>query len=149
MATQLTWTDKQREIFNLLEEGKEFRAITDLGYTRNMVSRVKAAREDGQKPEPLKEDPDSSRTKQSSGPLDLVAVGSGKSSPIVFRLDKKEIVLDPLELMKQYRYYTEIVKKDGFTESFSEVLTIAVKLLWTSLLDIPITEDLLNAIFYE
>jgi len=156
MPTLLTWTDKQREIFNLLEDGKEFRAITDLGYTRNMVSRVKAAREDGQKPEPLEEDPagsgtDGSRTKQGSRTSQsLVGVSGPKSStPIGFKIGTKEIVLDPLELMKQYRYYTEIVKKDGYTESFSEVMTIAVKLLWTSLLDIPVTKDLLNAIFYE
>lgn len=143
MGKKLDWTDKQRKVFQLLEEGKEFKAITDLGYSLNMVSRVKTARKEGQKPGVEEE------KKQASGPLDLVAIGGGKSSPIVFRLDKKEIVLDPLELMKQYRYYSEIVKKDGFTESFSEVLTISVKLLWTSLLDIPITQDLLNAIFYE
>jgi hypothetical protein len=143
MSTQLTWTDKQREIFKLLEERKEFRAITDLGYTRNMVSRVKAAREDGQKPEPLE-------GSAGSGTIqNLITVAGPKGSPIRFTVGTKEIVLDPLELMKQHRYYMEIVKKDGFTESFSEVLTIAIKLLWTSLLDIPVTQDLLNAIFYE
>jgi hypothetical protein len=151
MSAKLSWTDKQRKIFQLLEEGKEFKAITDLGYSLNMVSRVKTARNEGQKPD-LEDDQNDGKggtPKKPSGPLDLVAIGAGKSSPIVFRLDKKEIVLDPLELMKQYRYYSDITKKDGFTESFSEVLTIAVKLLWISLLDIPITQDFLNAIFYE
>jgi hypothetical protein len=142
MSTKLRWTPKQREIAQCFEEGKEFKDIIAQGYTKNMASRVKTALGEGQKPETeLK----GSKTSQS-----LIGVSGPKSStPIGFKIGTKEIVLDPLELMKQYRYYTEIVKKDGFTESFSEVLTIAVKMLWTSLLDIPITEDLLNAIFYE
>jgi hypothetical protein len=151
MGAKLSWTDKQKEIFQLLEEGKEFKAITDLGYTLNMVSRVKTARSEGQKPESEggQNDGKPGDQKKPSGPLDLVAIGGGKSSPIIYRLDKKEIVLDPLELIKQYRYYSDIVKKNGYTESFSEMLTLGLKLLWISLLDIPVTKELLNAIFYD
>lgn len=149
MPTLLTWTDKQREIFKLLEEGKEFRAITDLGYTRNMVSRVKAAREDGQKPEPLEEDPNSSRTKQGSGTnQSLITVTGPKGSPISFKVGTKEIVLDPLELMKQHRYYTDLAKNDNLGYSFSEVLTMGMQLVWILRQDIPLTENMLTAIFY-
>lgn len=148
MPTLLTWTDKQREIFKLLEERKEFREITDLGYTRNMVSRVKTAREDGQKPEPLEEDTDGSRTKKGSGTTqDLVGLAAPKSTPIVFKLGRQEIVLDPLQLYRQYRYYEDLAKRDTLSYSFSEVLTLGMQLIWVLKQDIPITENLLTAIF--
>jgi hypothetical protein len=145
---KLIWTDKERAIADLTAQGKEFMEIVALGYSKSMVSRVVNALKEGQKPE-MKLGVEKDRTIEDETRRPLVMVTGPKTAPIIFKLDRKDIVLDPLELMKQYRYYTEIVKKDGFTESFSEVLTIAVKLLWTSLLDIPITEDLLNAIFYE
>jgi hypothetical protein len=145
MPTLLTWTDKQREIYKLLEEGKEFRAITDLGYTRNMVSRVKAAREAGQKPEPLEEDPASSRTNQN-----LIAVTGPKGSPISFKVGTKEIVLDPLELIKQHRYYLDLAKKDGnLGYSFSEVLSLGIQIVWILTQDIPLTENMIVGILYS
>lgn len=147
MAKGLQWTEKQREIDQHFADGKEFMDIVAMGYSLYMVSKVKKARAEGQKPEAKEKA--KVEAKGGNGKRELVGVSAPTSTPIVFRIEKQEIKLDPLELMKQYRYYTEIVKKDGYTESFSEVMTIAIKLLWTSLLDIPITGDLLNAIFYE
>lgn len=144
MPTLLTWTDKQREIFKFLEEGKEFKEITDLGYTRNMVSRVKTAREDGQKPEPLENTGlNGSRTNQN-----LITVTGPKGSPITFKVGTKEIVLDPLELNRQYEFYTDLAKKDGMKYSFSEVLTIGIQTVWFLVQDVPLTENVLTAIFY-
>lgn len=145
MPTLLTWTDKQREIAQLLGAGKEFKEITDQGYTKNMVSRVKTALAEGQKPELGKKEglEQGSKTTQ-----DLIGLTVPKSAPIIFKLDRKDIVLDPLELMKQYRYYADLAKKDNLNYSFSEVLTMGIQLVWILKQDIPLTENMLTAIFY-
>ena len=152
MPTQLTWTDKQREIYKLLGEGKEFKEITDQGYTKNMVSRVKTALAEGQKPvlEPEKD----LELKGSGTTKDLVGLAAPKSAPIVFKLGRQEIALDPLELYRQYRYYEDLARKDGkdgkdsLGYSFSQVLTLGMQLIWILKQDIPITENMLTAIFY-
>ena len=50
MLGNLRWTDKQREIAQLVADGKEFKDITAFGYSNYMVTKVKNALEEGQKP---------------------------------------------------------------------------------------------------
>ena len=140
----LTWTQKQREVAALADQSKTFQEITDLGYSLNMTSRVLNALKEGQKPELEVEAPG---TGSESRPL--VAVAGPKSAPIMFRIDQKQIALDPLELHRQYGYYLALTKKDGETAySFSEVLTLAMQVLWVLHQEIPVTENMLRALFY-
>lgn len=139
----LTWTEKQREVAALAEQGKTFQELIDLGYSLNMTSRVLNALKEGQKPELEVEDPGSGSDKP------LVAVTGPKSAPIMYRIDQKQISLDPLELNKQYSYYSDLTKKDGgISNSFSQVLTLSMQVLWVLLQDIPKDENMLKAIFY-
>ncbi len=41
MLGSLRWTDKQREIAQLVADGKEFKDITAFGYSNYMVTKVK------------------------------------------------------------------------------------------------------------
>lgn len=139
----LTWTQKQREVVELAEQGKTFQEITDSGYSLNMTSRVLNALKEGQKPELEVEESGSGSDKP------LVAVTGPKSAPIMYRIDQKQIALDPLELNRQYGYYLDLTKKDGETVySFSQVLTLAMQTLWALHQEIPWTENMLRALFY-
>jgi hypothetical protein len=148
MKSKITWTDKRREIAELAGQGKEFMEITALGYSKNMTSIVLNALKDGQKQE-LEQESKGGGTEGGSGiKRELVGTATPKSAPILFRLGLKEIVLDPLELNRQYSYYEDLARKDGLGYSFSEVLTIGIQLVWIMKQDIPITENMLRAIFY-
>lgn len=142
---QLEWTEKQREIYRLLKDGKEFMAVVAMGYSLFIVSKVKNAIAAGQKPE-AKEGNDGDR---SGGPQDLIGVKSPKSPVILFSVDKKEISLDPLELNTQYRYYLDLAKKDNLGYSFSQVLTIGMQIVWILTQDIPLTENMILGILYK
>jgi hypothetical protein len=50
MLGSLRWTDKQREIGQLVADGKESKDITAFGYSNYMVSKVKNVLAEGQKP---------------------------------------------------------------------------------------------------
>jgi hypothetical protein len=78
----------------------------------------------------------------------LIGTAGPKTSPILFRLGQKEIVLDPMELHNQYRYYLDLARRNGgITETFSEVLTLGMQVLWVLHQDIPMSENMLKAIF--
>lgn len=78
----------------------------------------------------------------------LIGAAGPKTSPIIFRLGQKEIVLDPMELHNQYRYYLDLSRRNGgITETFSEVLTLGMQVLWVLHQDIPMSENMLKAIF--
>jgi hypothetical protein len=49
MPGSLRWTDKQREIDQLVADGKEFKDITAFGYSNYMVTKVKNVLAEGQK----------------------------------------------------------------------------------------------------
>jgi hypothetical protein len=147
MKSKLTWTDKQREIAELAGQNKTFVEITDLGYSKNMTSRVLTALKEGQKPEP-KPEPGTPGTEPGGAAKPLVSGAAPKVSPIIFRVASREISLDPLELNRQYQYYLDLAKDDGMNYSFSEILTIGIQLVWVMSQDIPITANLLTALFY-
>jgi hypothetical protein len=143
MKAKLTWTEKQREIAQLANQGKTFLEITGLGYSKNMTSRVLTALKEGQKPE-LEEKSEGA----GDGARPLVAVAGSKGAPIIFRVASREISLDPLELNRQYGYYADLAKDNNFGLSFSEILTVGIQLVWIMMQDIPLTENMLRAIFY-
>lgn len=151
MARKLEWTPKQTEVYRLLIQPIEFKDIIAKGFTKNMVSRVKGAIQEGQKPEGELEpgvEPGGNGSKSKGGtnqPLITVA-GPARASPIVFKVGQQQIILDPLELYRQYSYYADLGKKDGLNYSFSEVLTIGMQLVWMLQQDIPLTENMLTAI---
>jgi hypothetical protein len=145
MATKvakITWTDKQKEIAKLVDEGKTFTDIINAGYSKHMTSRVLAALKAGQKPEP---EPGHDETGTSKG---LLGITGPKNAPITFKVASKEITLDPLELYNQYRFYESLARQDGLSYSFSEVLTMGIQLIWMMKQDIPLTENMMRAIFY-
>ena len=49
MPGSLRWTDKQREIDQLVADGKEFKDITAFSYSNYMVTKVKNVLAEGQK----------------------------------------------------------------------------------------------------
>lgn len=144
---QLRWTDKQKEIAQLLQEGKPFKDIIALGYTKSLVSKVRNALGMAYNPEPK---PKTSENQEpgDNGKRNLVGLKAPKSSPILFTINKKEIALDPLELNTQYRFYQDIAKRDGMSYSFSEVQTIGIQLVWMLMQDIPLTENMVMGILY-
>lgn len=105
--------------------------------------------EDGEAKEPGGNGKKEAKEKDTSGkPRDLISGSVPKSSPIRFAFAQKEILLDPLELHTQYRYYLDLSKRNGgITETFSEVLTLAMQVLWFLHQDIPVTENMLKAVF--
>ena len=103
-------------------------------------------RTDGGSPEGVKKG--EPKEEKPPGTKSLVSVSAPKSGAIVFRLEKRDIPLDPLELNTQYRYYSDLCKNDHMKHSFSEVLTMGMQLVWVFNQDIPITENFLRAIFY-
>lgn len=140
---EITWTEKRKEVADLAAQGKGFMEIVSLGYSKDMTSKVlNALKKDNEPVEPP-------RGGSGAGDKPMVTVVGPKIAPIVFRVDQKQIVLDPLELNTQYRYYAELVRRDGgITEAFSQVLTLAMQVLWVLHQDIPLTENMLKAIFY-
>jgi len=147
MKSKIVWTDLRREIAELAAQGKEFNEIIALGYSKNTTSIVLNALKDGQKPKPKDsgtEDGDGT----DAGTKPLVAVVGPKTAPIIFSFEQKKISLDPLELHAQYRYYCDLAKRDGgITESFSEVLTLGMQVLWVLHQNIPMTPNMLKAVF--
>jgi hypothetical protein len=145
---QFTWTEKRKQIADLAGQGKRFMEIIAMGYSLDMTSKVIKALKNGQKPPEVTE-VEGAKDKTPEREKPLVAVTAPKIAPIVFRIDQKQIVLDPLELNAQYRYYIDLAKKDGgITDSFSEVLTLGIQVLWVLHQDIPLTQNMLKAIFY-
>jgi len=142
----IVWTDKQREIARLMAESKTHSQLRQAGFYPNLIQKVKRALEQGSVP-PSEEEAVAKEEEQKSSQK-LVSVKSPSPSPIVFRLDKKEIALDPIQLNKQYGYYEDIIKKDGLTNSFSEVQTIGIQLVWLLMQDIPLSENMINGILY-
>lgn len=152
MAKQLTWTDKTRDVAALLQTGKDFMEVVGMGYSKNMVSRVKTALDSGQKPvEPgAEESVDGVEQGSSTRERQFMGVKTPtKGSPISFKVGTDDILLDPLELYHSYRYYLDLSRKNGgISNSFSEVLTYGMQLVWMMCQDIPITENMMRAIFY-
>jgi len=155
---KLSWTDKQRQVADLVQQGKSFTEITGLGYSLHMTSRVATAIKEGKKPPPRQE---VEKTGKDGGngagggngggggsPQDLVAITGPKTAPIIFRIDRREIHLDPLELHRQYDYYADLAGKNDMSQTFSQIQTFGVQLIWILMQDIPLTENLLRAIFY-
>jgi hypothetical protein len=160
---QFTWTETRREIADLAAQGKEFMEIIALGYSKDTTSKVLRKLRRDQKAEELangenpgeegESDEKDGEKEGKEGQLPgrskpLVAATSPKTAPIIFRLGQKEIVLDPLELHAQYRYYIDLARRDGgITESFSEVLTLGIQVLWALHQEVPMTPNMLKAIF--
>lgn len=145
----LTWTDKQRAIAGLADQGKEFLEIVDLGFSKTMASRVLRALKAGQKPTLKPEGGVETETETKGETKPLVAVAGPKSAPIIYRIDQKQIALDPLELNRQYSFYADLIKdNDDMKYSFSEVLTIGIQIVWFLQQDIPHTENMLRALLY-
>jgi hypothetical protein len=156
----LDWTEKQREVAALLASGKSFMEVVNAGYSLSMVHRVSHALNEGQKPTPLDQlkdgesDPGGGSNEQgesdknAKGGRPLVAVVGPRSAPITFRVDSKQISIDPLELHRQYGLYADLAKDNSFTLSFSQLQTIGIQIAWVMLQDIPITENFLRALFY-
>jgi len=143
----MTWTDKQREIVDLLQQGKTFTEIVDMGYVKSTVHKVKKALEDGQVPEVKEETGGNGKQGgKDGGPHDLLAIKTPSPAPIVYTLDRKDIHLDPLELNRQYGYYEDLSKNDGLNYSFSQILTMGIQLVWLLKQEIPLTENLLRAV---
>jgi len=151
---EITWTKKRKKVAALAAEGKTFMEIVAKGYSKDMTHKVLKALKAGQeppqpKPKPSEEGDPSNGDNPPGGEKDLVAVAGSKGSPIVFWVEQKKIALDPFELHKQYGWYSSIANKDGgISNSFSEVLTLAMQVLWVLLQDIPKDENMLTAIFY-
>jgi hypothetical protein len=146
---QISWTPKQREIAELVEQGKEFAEIIAQGYSKHMTSRVMAALKEGLNP-PVGEGGTTGEG-GTAGTRKLISASAPKQAPIMFAVANKQIALDPLELYRAYRYYEDLTKKneDGDKPyAFSEVLTMGVQLVWCLRQDIPITENFLKALFY-
>jgi hypothetical protein len=144
------WTKHRKEIADLANQGKEFMEIIALGYGKNATSIVMNALKRGVKvPEHIEEGeriPEDETGEAKGKPL--ISGSSPKSAPIIFKLGQKEIVLDPLELHNQYRYFLDLSKRNGgITETFSEVLTLGMQVLWVLHQDIPMTENMLKAVF--
>ena len=151
---EITWTKKRKKIAALSAQGKTFMQIVALGYSKDMTSKVLTALKAGQQPPERKkqvseEGEPGDEDNHQEGDKSLVSVTGSKGSPIVFWLEQKKIALDPFELHKQYSYYTALANKNGgITNSFSQVLTLAMQVLWILLQDIPKDENMLKAIFY-
>jgi hypothetical protein len=142
-----TWTEKRIEIAKLVAQGKEFMDIVGLGYSLDMTSKVVNVLKTGEKPpeEGVEAEKDD-RSKDAGKPL--ITVTGPKTAPIIFFLEQKKIALDPLELHAQYRYYTDLAGRDGgITESFSEVLTLGMQVLWVLHQNIPLKKEMLKVIF--
>ena len=150
MKGKLRWTDKQKEVAQLITEGKEFNDIVASGYSPHMASKVKTALAKGQSPGQKEEEEAEikSGSGNGNGKQGLVGIKVPKSSPIVFTINKKEIALDPLELNTQYRYYQDLTKRDGMSYSFSEIQTIGIQVVWILTQDIPLTENMISGIIY-
>jgi hypothetical protein len=157
---KLSWTDRQREIADLVGQGKTYQQIIDLGYSKHMTSRVINALRKGIKPPEVELNGanegggNGGGTGQEDGVKSdktkpfVQAVGP-KTAPIVFSVEQKKIPLDPIELHRQYSYYLDIANKDGgIINSFSQVQTVAMQVLWVLLQNIPKDENMLRAIFY-
>jgi hypothetical protein len=161
LATEapLTWTDKQREVAELIGQGKTFAEIHALGYSKRMINRVSTALKSGQQPTPVETetivstesvetDKGKGDARSSSKDKPLVSIAGSKGSPIVFWVEQKKIIIDPFELHNQYRYYLDLARKNGgISETFSEVLTLGMQVLWVLHQDIPMTENMLKAVF--
>lgn len=155
------WTKQRKQIADLANQGKEFAEIISLGYGKDATSKVLRALKRGVKvPEHIAddevieaEDPGGSGGGGGNGSGDgkakpLIGGSAPKTAPIVFRLGQREITLDPMELHNQYRYYLDLSKKNGgITETFSEVLTLSMQVLWVLHQNIPMTENMLKAVF--
>jgi hypothetical protein len=150
--TRLVWTQPRKEIADLVAQGKGFMEIVSLGYSKTMTSVVMNALKKGETPaEPDETDPAGQGNGDGNGKDNakpLISTASSKSAPIIFRLGQKEIVLDPMELYNQHRYYLDLCRRNGgITETFSEVLTLGMQVLWALHQDVPMTENMLKAIF--
>jgi hypothetical protein len=153
--TAFTWTEKRIELAKLVAEGKEFMEIVDLGYSLNMTSKVVNALKAGEKPpgaevagEVAVEGDEGKGDKSKEAGKPLVTVTGPKTSPIVFFFEQKKIALDPFELHAQYRYFTDLANRNGgITESFSEVLTLGMQVLWVLHQNIPLKTEMLKAVF--
>lgn len=146
---QISWTPKQRDIADLAEQGKGFTEIVNMGYSKHMTSRVFAALKEGNKPPP--EEGGTEQKDGTEGTRSLISTSVPRQAPIIFRVANREIVLDPLELYRQYSYYEDIMRKDGDGGKpypFSEVLTMGIQVIWLLKQNIPITENMLRALFY-
>lgn len=155
------WTRQRKQIADLAAQGKKFEEIVTLGYGKDATSKTLAALKRGvQVPEHIAddeiieaEDPGhggggTDRGRDSTKGQPLVAASSPKTAPIVFRFAQKEIILDPLELHTQYRYYEDLARRNGgFPETFSQVLTLGMKVLWVLHQDVPMDTDILKAVF--
>jgi hypothetical protein len=155
----LTWTDKQREVAELIGQGKTFAEIHALGYSKRMINRVSTALKGGQQPPPVETkavetetivetDKGKGDAKGNTKDKPLVSIAGSKGSPIVFWVEQKKIIIDPFELHNQDRYYLDLARKNGgINETFSEVLTLGMQVLWVLHQDIPMTENMLKAVF--
>ncbi len=144
-------------VMNAMKNGEKPPQEGDTTQEVNTVAEGEANREDGEdKQEAKEEDGGEKKETKEEGKGDqtagkskpLVATTSPKIAPIIFKFAQREIILDPFELHDQYRYYVDLARADGgIKETFSEVLTLGMQVLWVMHQNVPLTTNMLKAIF--
>jgi len=125
------WTQKQREIYDLLTKGMSFSQVVEQGYAKATVSKVKKAIDNGEiPPEPKAAVPTipkvvTAGTIQSPG-----FITPGNRPPVLFDLGQQTIPLAWQSLYEAHRYYQDFVDEEGIEDGFGEMLLWCVKDVW-------------------
>ncbi len=129
----MRWTDKQREIAELIKQGKTYKELMELGYANNTYARVKDALDKGEVPTiepPPPKDPQKVVPKDQSGGQIATVVERAKGA-IVFHLGELDVTLNPHYLYDSLLYFWEIRRIDpSIDEDFSLGQLAAMKHAW-------------------
>ena len=119
----ISWNQKQREIFDLLSQGKKFSEIVEQGYARSTVSSIMHAFEKGEKPPEPESKP---------GPTaPMAAVKLPSAGVTQFEIGQAKIPIYPEDMLQCYDQYRDMQVELGWESDFSSTLREGMKLLRT------------------
>jgi hypothetical protein len=139
----MRWTDKQREIVDLIQQGKTFNEITAMGYSNNMVSRVNRAIKRGELPEEKSTEKSTAPTsgqQQKKGSKSLIAAVELKGAPLLLDLGQAVEPLDRGDIYDAYHLYSDLRARGILNDNFSSVIRDGVGIIWRLLITKPLIE---------
>ena len=122
----ISWTQKQRDIYALLEKGMPFSQVVEQGFAKATVSAVNKAFKAGEKPPEPKAPP-----VQTTGNTPLATIKTPATGITTFTVGQEQIPIFPEDLRQCFDEFRDMQHTLGWESDFSSTIREGVKLLRT------------------